>query len=99
MDNAFAVIHYSYCSYLPPPKNVAHLIIAITIVAGAYGAEPDLRKLDPREPKDRAMLLEIVKRSPNNKSNQAANILTKAGHGEELLRILWTTTSYNTMKA
>lgn len=80
-------------------KTVFTLIIAFATVATALGAEADLQKLEPEEPKDRAALFSIVKRSSNGKSNRAAKILAEAGLMEELLKILRTTTSYNTMQA
>jgi len=80
-------------------KTVFTLIIAFVTVAAAFGVEVDLHKLDPGEPKDRAALFSIVKRSSNGKSNLAAKILAEAGFMEELLTILRTTTSYNTMQA
>ena len=74
-------------------------VTALAIVTSAIGAEPGPQTLDPRKPEDHAALVEMVKRPTNGKSNQAAKRLAETGHMEELLRILSSTTSYNTMQA
>jgi len=75
------------------------ILIALAAANTAPGVEADLQRLDPKKAEDRAVLLDIVRGSSNGESNQAARVLARAGYMGELLKILKTTPSYNTMQA
>lgn len=80
-------------------KTVSAGIVALVMFNAIHAGEPEPGKLDPANAKDRAVLFDLVKQSSNGKSNRSAKILADAGYMDDLLEILKTTTSYNTMQA
>ena len=80
-------------------RRIVTIMLCIASTAVVLADETDLKQLDPKEQQDRNVLIQIVKRSTNGKSNRAAKILAQAGYMDDLLDILRTTTSYNTMGA
>lgn len=76
------------------------VILLIAVATASTAADKiDLSKLDPRKEDDRNTLLEVVKQTSNGRSKRAAMILAEAGFVDELLDILRTTSSWNTMNA
>ena len=76
------------------------VILLIAVATASTAADKiDLSKLDPRKEHDRNTLLEVVRQTSNGRSNRAAKMLAEAGYLDELLDILRTTSSSNTMNA